>query len=545
MSVKISVIVAVYNPGKNVEELLESIDEQSLPAGEFEVIFVDDDSTDGSRERLQEWASERPHVRVLHNTPNSGWPGRPRNLGIDAAVGEYLIFADNDDRLAPQGLERMYDYAQETSADVVIPKLVGVGPGRGVPRALFRKNIPDARLGKHPILAILTPHKLVRTSMVREHGIRFPEGRTRLEDHFFIVSCYFAASRIAVYADETCYYWMRRDAGGENASFAPVDPVMYYEAVQRVLEVVEANTEPGPLRDKLYAHWYDGKMLSRLRGGSLLVKTPEYQETLVWEVRRVAERFGLGQAQWSHLGAGGRVRSHLLANGTLAQIQEFGAAERGVTSRVTVGDVAWTDDGDLRITMDAHMTYADGSPIHVDRDGDAAYWRTSDLVDFDLPRIDVSDLLGKTRLDVVSADRQTLDIATLKGRSESVDGDLVRARTVVEIDPDQVFASRTPPAVLDLRSRLTGCGWASEYRIPVPPSLELPPDRSTAAGDVRAYATRKHHKLSVSLQAPDAAQDPETEVPKERGLDQAPTRSLGQRIVGRVKRTGRRVLGSR
>jgi glycosyltransferase involved in cell wall biosynthesis len=185
--VKVTVVIAVYNPGKNIYELLWSLDAQSLPQDEFEVVFVDDDSTDGSREGLQRWAAKRPNAKVLHNTPNSGWPGRPRNLGIDAAVGEYLFFADNDDKFTPNALEWMYDYAVANDADVVIAKEAGVGPDRAVPRRIFRRNIADAKLGKDPVLALLTPHKLVRTSMIREHGIRFPEGRVRLEDHYFMV----------------------------------------------------------------------------------------------------------------------------------------------------------------------------------------------------------------------------------------------------------------------------------------------------------------------------------------------------------------------
>ena len=217
MTVKVSVIVAVFNPGSHIDELLASFDAQSLPPEEFEVLLCDDDSTDGTRERLSQWVAERPYARLIHNSPNSGWPGRPRNLGIDAARGEYVFFADNDDRLPPRSLSWMYDFAKEHDSDVVIPKLVGVG-GRKVPRVLFKHNIVDAKLGKDDILAILTPHKLFRTAMVREHGIRFPEGKVRLEDHFFVVSAYFAAKRISVYADNVCYYWMRRADVG-NASF--------------------------------------------------------------------------------------------------------------------------------------------------------------------------------------------------------------------------------------------------------------------------------------------------------------------------------------
>jgi poly(ribitol-phosphate) beta-N-acetylglucosaminyltransferase len=85
--VKVSVVVPVYNPGANIDDLLRSLAAQSLPADEYEAIFVDDGSTDGTGARLDALAAEQPNVRVEH-IPNSGWPGRPRNVGTDLARGD-------------------------------------------------------------------------------------------------------------------------------------------------------------------------------------------------------------------------------------------------------------------------------------------------------------------------------------------------------------------------------------------------------------------------------------------------------------------------
>ena len=546
--VKVSVIVAVHNPGTNIDELLTSIDEQSLPTGEFEVIFVDDDSTDGSRERLVKWAAHRPHVQVLHNTPNSGWPGRPRNLGIDAAAGEFLFFADNDDKLASRALEWMYDYATQHQSDVVIPKLVGIGPGRGVPRQLFRRNIADAELGKDPILGILTPHKLVRTSMVREHGIRFPEGRIRLEDHYFIVSCYFAASRISVLADRVCYYWMRRIADGDNASFAPVDPEMYYQCIERILEVVEQHTEPGRLRAKLYAHWYEGKMLSRLRGGSLLAKEPAYQQSLLRELRRLSARFGLGRDQWPWLGAGGRLRSHLVEHGTLEQIQVLAAAERGVTQQCELDEIAWTDDDRLRVRLHARLVHHDGQPVRLRHDG-GVHWDPAELVpSLGLPRIDITDLYPRIRQHVMVADRHTSDVVFVPGcSSEAVDGDVVATRAEVTIDPATV--SDGDGAVMDLRSRVVAAGWTSEQRVPVGETVVMPEKRTIDGVRVRPYATKGFGNLSIEVGRPSRDRsspdrrggDAATDGPRARAVLSAhPTlrrlRGRARSAAGRVRR---------
>lgn len=503
--VKVSVIVAVYNPGHDIDELLESLDGQSMPQDEFEVIFADDDSTDGTRERLQEWATTRANARVLHNTPNSGWPGRPRNLGIDNAQGEYLFFADNDDKLATGGLESMYQYASDNDSDVVIAKEVGVGPGRGVPRGLFATNIPDAKLGVDPILGILTPHKLVRTSLVRDHGIRFPEGRVRLEDHFFMVSCYFAASKISVLADQLCYYWMRRTGDGDNASFGVVEPSAYYASVERVLAVVEQNTGPGDFRNQLYSHWYTAKMLNRLRGGSLLQHPESYQRDLVAELRRVSARFGLDEQLLPYLGAGGRARAQLLMHGSLEDIQALGAAERGVSSRVRLHDVHWTEDGKLSLTIRSDFAYADGDPLTLRHTGDRTVWDIAERVPgLALEPIDVTDLVDRVGVRVLMTDRSTLDVRIAPGNSTTTPDNRVGAITEAMIDPVLAFRDKPCPSILDLRARLIGLGWSSEVRVPAPRGTLPATGHNVAAGVVTAYATQGPHNLSLRLGEPTA-----------------------------------------
>ncbi|WP_405663301.1 glycosyltransferase [Streptomyces sp. NBC_00079] len=79
MPVKVSVIVPVYNPGPYIEDCISSLLKQSLPPDAYEVIFVDDGSTDRTPALLDALAAEEPRVRVFHQE-NSGWSGKPRNL---------------------------------------------------------------------------------------------------------------------------------------------------------------------------------------------------------------------------------------------------------------------------------------------------------------------------------------------------------------------------------------------------------------------------------------------------------------------------------
>jgi len=152
------VVVPVYNAGDELERCTGSILEQSMSPGSFEAILVDDGSTDASPARLDALAAEHANVRVIHQE-NSGWPGKPRNVGIDASRGEYVFFMDHDDRLGPEALERMYAMAAQTRPDILVPKIVGAG--RRAPTIVFSRNRDKVTFRSMPgLVHTLNPQKV-------------------------------------------------------------------------------------------------------------------------------------------------------------------------------------------------------------------------------------------------------------------------------------------------------------------------------------------------------------------------------------------------
>jgi glycosyltransferase involved in cell wall biosynthesis len=99
--------VPVFNPGRRIDACIRSLRDQSLTSSSYEVIFVDDGSTDATPARLDALAVMHENVRVCH-IENSGWPGRPRNLGIEMARGDFVYFVDNDDWIGHETLERLH-----------------------------------------------------------------------------------------------------------------------------------------------------------------------------------------------------------------------------------------------------------------------------------------------------------------------------------------------------------------------------------------------------------------------------------------------------
>jgi len=259
---KVSVVIPVYNPGEYLHACVKSLLGQTLPADEFEVVFVDDGSTDESPAYLDTLAAEHPHLKVIHQE-NSGWPGQPRNVGIAASGGEYVFFLDHDDWFAPEALERLYDFAVDCGSDVVLPKMGGLG--RPVPYHVFAETLPAIRLEETPVIDSLTPHKLFRREFLNRHQLRFPEGRRRLEDHLFVVACYLRAETISIYANYTCYVHIRRQDSA-NAGFRQIDWSSYFDNLAEALDEVIAHTEPGPVRNALFRRWLQVEMVNRLSG---------------------------------------------------------------------------------------------------------------------------------------------------------------------------------------------------------------------------------------------------------------------------------------
>ena len=91
-----------------------------------------------------------------------------------------------------------------------------------MPLRIFEANRHAIAFDSDLLLGLLTPAKLFRRRLLDERGLRFPEGRRRLEDHVFVVGAYFAAERISVLADRPVYHWMRREEQ-DNASYQRFD----------------------------------------------------------------------------------------------------------------------------------------------------------------------------------------------------------------------------------------------------------------------------------------------------------------------------------
>ncbi|RPE41403.1 glycosyltransferase involved in cell wall biosynthesis [Streptomyces sp. Ag109_O5-1] len=375
--IKVSVIVPVYNTGRYVDECAPSLLGQSLPADEYEVIYVDDGSTDDTLSRLEKIAATHSNVQV-HTRPNSGWPGAPRNLGMRHANGEYVQFVDHDDKLGSEALERLYEHAKQNDSDVVLGKMSSTMVR---PRRVFRHTVDACTIENDELMQSMSPHKMFRRAFVEEHGLRFPEGPWIMEDLLFVSAAYLKAERISILADYPCYYWLKRDDGGNNTQHRFNPRHGFWPNVRTIVRQIKEGTTPSDdldaLQNRLLHRYYHVEVLSRAREPEILREDPGEQRPRFDAARKVAlEEFP--PAVREGLPAVSGLRAELLERGDFDGAVAFAEHIREVQACGELGEPRW-ENGCLVVDVRLNLVRGDGEPlVLVQRDG--KHWLDPELL---------------------------------------------------------------------------------------------------------------------------------------------------------------------
>jgi len=243
----VSVIIATYNAGPLLAHALDALAAQSLPPHLIEIIVVDDGSTDGTWRYLNELERTRPNIKIFQQ-PHTGGPSAGRNRALAEAIGSYVFFHDADDYLGPDALRSLLAMAQQQDSDIVIARVSWIGRPDAEPGP--SRTVPDADILDAGVWRALTPHKLIRRSLIEHLGLRFCDDMVQGEDQVFIASCLFAARKISILGDRDLYH--RRLLPGNSNLSRQLQTLMNKQLTSsRMVALVVANTTPGRRRDRL------------------------------------------------------------------------------------------------------------------------------------------------------------------------------------------------------------------------------------------------------------------------------------------------------
>ena len=459
---KVSIVMATYNTGPRIDWTLAELSNQTMAPEDFEVVVVDDGSSDDTFGRLTDLSRHYSNL-VVERIPNSGWPGRPRNVGVGLARGEYVLFMDHDDLLFPQALERLHAFATTVEADVVVPKEV-VDGWRTPGWPTWRRNVARAEVDAD-LLACITPHKLYRRAYLLDREIAFPEGRIRLEDFDFNAQAYARTDRIAIYSEFPCYTWVVR---GGNSHKAGYDVGVYWASFERSLQPIVNEVEAGTKQDAMLVRWYRSRMLERLNP-QMLNYSEKWKGVLKGNFERLLTYFPEELDQG--LTPADRARSALLRKGDWAGLRDLAELDRHMRPVVDDLNVRWEG---AALHISCHGRYIGAAP-------DGMRLRVLDGRVFRvLPKslgigdLDVTDDLANATLDLIVRSRDDVvdwnlpTTWTLGPGAEATGGGLEFSAEAV-LDPETAaFGRLLQDGVWDVVIRTTGLGWAPAARLPTP-----------------------------------------------------------------------------
>lgn len=193
----VSVILPVYNTDKYLNGALESLTNQTFH--DFELILVDDGSTDQTASICDEWASKDRRIKVIHQ--NNQGVSAARMAGMKVAKGEYFISCDADDWVEPNYIDELYKAAKKENADIIYCDYDLVYADH---RKVVVNKIDDLNRTTY-LKAQLAGgmwgtfwNKMIRLSLLKEHDIWPIKGLQMWED-------YVVTNRCAMYADKFAY----------------------------------------------------------------------------------------------------------------------------------------------------------------------------------------------------------------------------------------------------------------------------------------------------------------------------------------------------
>lgn len=239
----VSLIIPIYNASPYIEACLASLVAQTM--SNIEILLIDDHGRDDSMERARRFVETHPSGKTFRflATPHNMGPGPARNVGIEAAQGEYVAFIDSDDVVEPDFCEQLYQAAKQYDADLSYCQAQLVKGSEAHP--MGNPVIEDGAFNGEKRRFFLTHYTtlfvsfLYRRSLLNEYGIRFPSTRSA-EDSYFLTCSLLAAKCIAC-VDKPLYHYLVHDESLSEVR----NPKRYQDKIQSFDLLMQFTREKG------------------------------------------------------------------------------------------------------------------------------------------------------------------------------------------------------------------------------------------------------------------------------------------------------------
>ena len=213
MSYKISVIIPVYNAEKHLENTINSIIKQSIGFENIELILVDDASKDNSKKIIESYSEKYNNIIPYYSEKNHGYPGFGRNIGLNTATSDYIMFMDNDDEYDVNMCKTLYETLIDENADIVVCGRMMVNNTNNVEEKIqYLKGTEkdDKTILKNEELLYFNSHiilnKIFKKEIIKSNNLKFNE-HSRLDDDMFTWDYYLNSEKMIYLKKYYGYRW--------------------------------------------------------------------------------------------------------------------------------------------------------------------------------------------------------------------------------------------------------------------------------------------------------------------------------------------------
>ena len=246
-TIKLSIVVAVYNLEKYLPRCLDALVNQTLK--DIEILCVDDGSTDSAPQIIEDYKKRYPEkIKTFHK--ENGGEFTTRNYGLERAIGEYVTFVDSDDYVENTWAEKLYNTAKEYNADIAVCAFerIDLKTGKVVATDMTsfgytcKKIIPE-----DDFMLFINPapwNKIYKREKIKD--LRFLPFRG-FNDAMFLISSFTRIDKIAFIPEVLYHYYLRYDSQIHTVNKQDVDNLKKY-----LLEVKELYIKSGKNEEMKY-----------------------------------------------------------------------------------------------------------------------------------------------------------------------------------------------------------------------------------------------------------------------------------------------------
>lgn len=220
MSYKVTVIIPTYNSVDFLDETIASIKNQTIGFENIELIIIDDYSTDNTQELIDKYCKEYDNIKTYESGKKTGTPGRARNIAIEHAQADYIMFIDHDDKYPSTSVENLYNAITKNSADVAIGKFQNFGENNIVTENWITDDVILNSIDENLLFLSINGiwRMIFPKEFLKSHNITFPEG-VFAEDLTFMIDVFVNSNKIA-FINEVVYNFRLRTGEGSSTSLS-------------------------------------------------------------------------------------------------------------------------------------------------------------------------------------------------------------------------------------------------------------------------------------------------------------------------------------